>query len=261
MANRIWQFHFGRGIVATANDFGAMGARPTHPALLDWLACELRDNGGSIKALHRLIMTSAAYCQSSLERPEMAVADPGNRLHWRAPLRRLDAEAVRDSILALSGMLDLTMGGASQRLFQMEKGVHVTPVLNYLAFDPDDPANFKRSVYRFIFRTVPDPFMQALDCPDASQLTPRRPESVTAQQALAMLNNRFVVRQSEHLAERLRRERPGGLAEAVAMLGRLAYGRDLEAWELDALVRYAGAHGLANACRMVVNSNEFFFID
>ena len=260
MANRVWQHHFGRGIVATPNDFGKMGAAPSHPQLLDWLSCELRDHGGSLKHLHRLIMNSATY-QLASRVPEQQQADPGNQLYWRGELRRLDAESIRDSILAVSGKLDLRMGGPSARQFEMKPGIHVTPTLDYIKFDPDDPANFRRSLYRFNFRTVPDPFMQALDCPDASQLVPRRDESVSAQQALALMNQRFVVRQSEHCAERLQRETKDNLPGQIDRLVQLAYGRPAAASERHALIDYATDHGLANACRMVFNSNEFVFVE
>jgi hypothetical protein len=127
--------------------------------------------------------------------------------------------------------------------------------LDYLGFDPDDPANLRRSVYRFVFRTVPDPLMQALDCPDASQLAPRRETSATALQALAMLNNRFLVRQSEHLA--------GAIEKASDPIGELflrAYGRPASVHEHEQVAGYAREHGLANACRLILTSSEFLYL-
>ena len=259
MANRVWQHHFGRGLVATPNDFGTMGAQPTHPALLDWLACELRDHGGSLKHLHTRILLSATYRQSSLTRPDAMAIDPENRYLGRASLRKLDAESVRDAILSVSGRIDLGMGGTSARHFNLSKGVHVTPNLDYLGFDSEDPANRRRSIYRFIFRTVPDPFMQALDCPDASQWTGRRDESVTTQQALALLHNPFVIQQSRHLAERLEQERET-VDGRITRLFELAYARPPSVDELARVKAYAEQHGLANACRMIFNSNEFIFV-
>jgi hypothetical protein len=138
--------------------------------------------------------------------------------------------------------------------------VHVTPTLDYLGFDPDDPANFRRSVYRFVFRTVPDPLMQALDCPDASQAAPARAESFNAPQALALLNSPFVVRQAGHLAERLASE-AGDTPGRVARLFQLVFQRDPAPAEAAEVGAYADRHGLANACRVLLNSNEFVFIE
>jgi hypothetical protein len=271
IANRVWQSHFGRGLVDTPNDFGRMGATPTHPELLDWLAAELLESGGSLKRLHRRIVLSAVYRQSSsigdfgLRIAESGEANPqsidsDNRLLWRMNRTRLDAESVHDAILAVSGRLDAKMGGPSVKQFVETPGIHVTPNVDYRAFDIDDPVHRRRSVYRFLFRTLPDPFMETLDCPDGSQPTARRNESITALQALAMLNDRFVVRQSEHLAEQLEAERPD-LRGRIRRLYELALLREPAADELAAFEEYATTHGLANAGRMLLNSNEFLFAD
>jgi cytochrome c553 len=259
VANRVWHYHFGRGIVATPNDLGVMGARPTHPELLDWLAVELRDGGGSLKALHRLIVTSATYRQSSRHHPEYARADSGNLLLWRMNRTRLDAESVRDAVLAASGKLDRTMGGPSVKHFLQSPGIHVTPNVDYLGFDVDGPGAYRRSVYRFLFRTLPDPFMDALDCPDASQFAPVRSTSVTALQALAMLNDRFMVRQSEHFAARVARAGPD-LGQQVGAAFLLALGRPPSDKETAALTAHARKHGMANVCRLLLNTNEFMFV-
>jgi mono/diheme cytochrome c family protein len=259
-ANRAWHHHFGRGIVATPSDLGRMGARPTHPELLDWLAVELRDGGGSLKRLHRLIVTSATYRQSSLHHPGHAKVDGDNLLLWRMNMTRLDAECVRDAVLRASGKLDRTMGGPSVKHFLQSPGIHVTPKVDYAGFDVDGPGAHRRSVYRFLFRTLPDPFLDALDCPDASQFTPVRSNSVTPLQALALLNDRFMVRQAEHFAGRLRREVPGDVAGQVRRAYELALGRPATAREVAALAGYAGRHGLANACRLLLNCNEFLFV-
>ena len=260
IVNRVWHYHFGRGIVGTPNDFGEMGDLPTHPALLDWLAFEFRERGGSLKWLHREIVLSKTYRQASGDRAECAEVDKENRLLWRMNRQRLDAECIHDAVLSLSGMLDLRMGGPSDRQFHAGKGVHVTPVLDYLGFDPDDPANLRRGVYRFVFRTVPDPLMRALNCPDASQLAPMRETSATALQALAMLNNRFLVRQSEHIAADLEK-RGGGVEGQIGELFLRAYGRVGTEEERAEVVGYAREHGLANACRVVINSSEFVFVE
>jgi len=258
--NRIWHYHFGRGIVGTPNDFGRMGERPSHPELLDWLAYEFRARGGSLKWLHRTIMTSSTYRQQSAYKAEFAKRDADNRWLWRMNRRRLDAESYRDSVLQLAGNMDWRMGGPSDRQFNMSKGVHVTPTLDYIGFDPDAAANHRRSVYRFVFRTVPDPLMQLMDCPDASQHAPKRESSVTALQALGMLNNRFLVRQSERLAKRLQRDAPTPEAQ-VWRLFELAYHRAPGPEEARLVSQLAREHGLANACRVVLNSNEFLFVN
>jgi hypothetical protein len=144
--------------------------------------------------------------------------------------------------------------------FIQKPGIHVTPVVDYRNFDVDRPENRRRSVYRFVFRTLPDPFMEALDCPDASQLTPARNVSVSALQALAMLNNKFMVRMSEHLAERAARAGPD-LGTRVEAVYQLVLGRKPTKQEAEAVTRYAAKHGLANACRIILNSNEFMFVN
>ncbi len=260
MVNRLWSHHFGVGIVKTQNDFGFMGSSPSHPDLLDWLACELRDNGGSLKQVHRQIVLSATYRQASKLNPESVGDDSTDRLFGRTKLRRLDAESLRDTIIYLSGSLKTEMGGASDRQFLLSKGVHITPVLDYVGFDPDHPDNYRRSIYRFIFRTVPDPFMQTMDCADASQLTPQRSESVTAHHALALLHNRFLIRQSELLAAQLERHYDE-LTDRIQRLFQLSYSRSPDSEELEAVGSYAREFGLANACRMIFNSSEFNYVD
>ncbi|MBI1373599.1 MAG: DUF1549 domain-containing protein [Phycisphaera sp.] len=260
IVNRVWQYHFGRGIVDTPNDFGRNGSLPTHPQLLDWLAVWFRDHGGSLKSLHRLIVTSAAYRQSVTDNEKYAASDADNHYLWRMNRTRLDAEELRDALLAMSGKIDLTMGGPSARQFNTSKGVHVTPNLDYDGFDVDSPAARRRCVYRFIFRTVPDPFMDALDCPDASQLTPKRTTSFTAPQALAMLNDRFLLRYCEHMADRLRREH-ADLDDQVRTLFELTCARPPTNDEAAAVGAYVKKHGLANACRVILNSNDFMFVN
>ncbi len=183
-----------------------MGSLPTHPELLDWLAVEFRDSGGSFKKLHKLIVMSSVYRQASADDAANAAIDGENRYLWRANRQRLDAESLRDTILAVSGKLDLTMGGPSVEQFFF-KDDH-SPVYDYARFDPDASGNFSRSVYRFIVRSVPDPLMERFDCPDVSMITAKRTTTITAIQALALLNNPFILKQAEHLAERV--EKAGG---------------------------------------------------
>ncbi|MDB6026901.1 MAG: Protein of unknown function (DUF1553)/Protein of unknown function (DUF1549)/Planctomycete [Verrucomicrobiales bacterium] len=260
IANRVWHYHFGRGLVETPNDFGQMGGRPSHAELLDWLAISFRDSGGSLKKLHRLILTSAVYQQSSEDNPRYATTDSGNLLLWRMNRARLDAESLRDGVLQITGKLDLKMGGPPAKQFYSEDLVpNRTPIADYNRFDVDSPEALRRSVYRYLFRTVPDPFMDALDCADSSQLTPVRNLSMTALQALAMWNDAFVVRQSEHFATKVAGSGP--LREQIKKAYGLALNREPTSRELKELEPYAKKHGMANTCRLLLNSNEFLFLN
>ena len=262
IVNRVWQYHFGRGLVETPNDFGRMGSLPSNPELLDWLAVEFRDGGQSLKALHKLIVTSATYRQVSTvdgsTRGALTI-DSDNRLLWRQNRRKLEAEAVRDAVLAVSGKLDLTMGGPSFRDFVLDKPEH-SPHYEYQLHDPDDPKSHRRSAYRFIVRSQQQPFLTVLDCADPSMQVGRRNESVSPLQALALLNNPLMLTMSRHFAESLQRE-GGDLAAQVDRGHRRALGRPPTAAERDMLVAYATRHGLANCCRLMLNLNEFAFVD
>jgi hypothetical protein len=258
IVNRVWQHHLGKGIVDTPNDFGHMGALPTHPELLDWLAFWFVDNGESLKKLHRLLLTSATYRQSSAHNPEHAKLDGDNRYLWRMNRARLDAESIRDTMLFVSGKLDLTTAGPSVRQFRF-KDDH-SPVYDYASFDVDSPGANRRSIYRHLVRSVTDPFMDCLDCADPSLLVPKRNTTLTALQALATLNNPFVVRQSEHFAERLS-GMYSQLNKQIEAAYQLALCRKPSAKEKDMLMFYAQKHGLANACRLILNSTEFMFVD
>lgn len=256
IANRIWHLHFGRGLVDTPNDFGKMGGKPSHPDLLDWLACEVRE-GGSLKALHRAIVTSATYRQSSLD---PSAADADNRWLSRMNRSRLDAEQVRDAVLLAAGRLDRTAGGPSDRQFSLRPGLHVTPVIDYAGFDWGRPQGHRRSVYRFVYRTLPDPFVECLDGANASQLTPVRNASLTAPQALALLNDDFILVHARSLALLLERESPDR-GRQVTLACERVWGRAPTAEESAEFVAYAGRHGLAALCRLLFNANEFLFVD
>ncbi len=269
IVNRVWQHHFGRGLVETPNDFGKMGGAPSYPELLNWLAVWFRDDAhGSLKTLHRLIVTSTTYRQaSSLKSPKPSEAgrnapapDSDNRLLSHMNRTRLDADQVRDTILQISGCLDLRMGGPSDMQFDLQPGHHVTPKVDYSKFNVDGPAARRRSIYRFLFRTLPDPFMDALDCPAGDQLTPVRNASVTVQQALAMWNDAFVANYAEHLASRLEREARGSEAQ-IKLASELVFGREPTPDEFKDFSAYAQKHGLANLCRVLFNSNEFMFVN
>jgi hypothetical protein len=258
IVNRVWHYHFGRGIVETTNDFGRMGGEPSHPELLDWLAYWFDENEQSLKKLHRLIVTSATYRQVSGSNSLAEKVDSENRLLWRQNRQRLDAESIHDALLAASGKLDLTMGGPSVRQFFF-KDDH-SPVYDYTKNDVDAPGNNRRSVYRFIVRSVPDPFMETLDCPDPSMITGKRNVTVTALQALSMMNNPFVLRQAEHLAQRATRmsETVEGRVEAMY---RLTLGRGPTTAESKLLSDFVRQHGAAAGARILFNAAEFMFVD
>ena len=258
IANRIWHYHFGRGIADSPNDFGRMGSVPTHPKLLDWLAVRIRDGDRSLKRLHRKILLSATYRQASDGHPGQSEVDAENRWLWRMNRTRLDAEAVRDALLAVSGQLDLAAGGPSAEQFVF-KDDH-SPIYDYARFNVASAAARRRSVYRFLVRSVQDPFMESLDCADPSLLVPKRSSTLTAVQALALLNDPLVIESSRHFAARMRAAGPetaGQIREGI----RLALGREPSPTESALLVRHAEHHGLENAARVLFNSNEFLFVD
>lgn len=260
IVNRVWQYHFGRGLVDTPNDFGRNGSPPTHPELLDWLAAEFRDGGGSLKALHRLIVTSETYRQAVIANPPAEARDSGNTLLWRQNRRKLEAEAVRDAVLAVSGKLDLEMGGPGWRDFIIERPEH-SPYYRYDKADHEDTATWRRSVYRFVVRSQTQPWMTALDCADPSMRVDKRNESLSPLQALALLNNGFMLTQSQHFAARVEREHPADHARQVERAHALALGRSPTAAVSAELADYARTHGLPALCRVLLNLNEFAFID
>jgi mono/diheme cytochrome c family protein len=251
IVNRVWQYHFGRGLVATPNDFGKMGQLPSHPELLDWLAADFRDGPQSLKALHRLLVTSATYRQASAGNERFDKLDSSNVYLWRMARRKLEAEAVRDSALAVCGNLDRTMHGPAFQDFVIQHPEH-SPHYQYHLADPDDPKLRRRSVYRFLVRSKPQPFMTVLDCADPSMQVEKRTETLSPLQALALFNNAFMLTHAKHLAAR-----SGDVRTAF----RLALGREPTMPERDALESYARDHGLPNACRVILNLNEFVFID
>lgn len=259
IVNRVWHYHFGRGLVETPNDFGRNGALPTHPQLLDWLARYFRDGGGSIKDLQRLIVTSRTYRQMSQDRPENAATDADNRWLWRMNRRRLDAESVRDTVLMVSGKLGPGLYGPSFRDFVIEKPEH-SPHYEYHLFDPNDANSHRRSIYRFIVRSQPQPFMTTLDCADPSMQVDRRNESLSPLQALALLNNDLMLAMSEHFAGRLTREHTG-LESQIEAAVLLATGHPATEEQRTLLSTYAREHGLRNACRVLFNLNEFLFVE
>ncbi|MEP7337904.1 MAG: PSD1 and planctomycete cytochrome C domain-containing protein [Acidobacteriota bacterium] len=260
IVNRVWQYHFGAGLVTTPNDFGLNGSPPSHPELLDWLASEFRDNGGSLKKLHKLIVMSVTYRQASAGNSKAEQMDSGNTLLWRQNRRKLEAEAVRDAVLAVTGKLDLTMGGPGWQDFVIEHPEH-SPHYEYGLADPDNVKTWRRSIYRFIVRSQTQPWMTALDCADPSMRVDKRNESLSPLQALALLNNGFMVTQALHFAERLQQEKPNDLAGQIDRAQWLAFGRATTAAERQKFVAFAQSYGLPNLCRVLLNLNEFNFAD
>jgi hypothetical protein len=256
MVNRLWQYHFGRGIVDTPGDFGRNGGVPSHPELLDWLAAEFVEHGWSIKHVHRLIVTSASYRQSSTGNAKGMAADAQTRLLWRFPPRRLEAEAIRDAVLAVSGALDLRMGGPGFDLFE--------PNSNYVkVYTPKrefGPAEYRRMIYQSRPRMQPDDTFGAFDCPEGGQIAPKRTVSTTPLQALNLLNSPFMLQQAELFARRIDGEAKANAATKVRRAFRLAFGREPSEIECDAAVRLINDHGLAALCRSLFNANEFLFI-
>ncbi len=268
VVNRVWHYHFGRGLCDSPNDLGAVGGKPSHPELLDWLAVWFRDDAkGSLKALHRLILTSETWQQSVSHDVTAEGVDPENRLLWRMNRTRLTAEQLRDSLLSFSGDLDLTMGGPpvvqfvdrGKATFMPDGGAPA--FLDYEHFSPDSPAHRRRAIYRFVFRTVPDPWMEALDAPDGGALTPVRNISTTPVQAFALLNNPFLIRQCERIAQRLERSEPASLDARMVQLFQRLLQRDPTATERSRWEAYVGRHGLANAVQMLINANETLYLD
>jgi cytochrome c553 len=255
IVNRIWQHHFGEGIVATPSDFGRNGAAPSHPELLDWLASELVANNWSLRSVHRLIVTSDTYCQSGAIRPEAMAKDAGNKLLWRFAPRRLEAEAIRDGILAACGNLDLAMYGPGFDLFEPNTNY----VKVYIPRKTFGPPQWRRMVYQAKPRMQLDDIFGAFDCPDAGQIAPRRSRSITPLQALALLNSPFMEQQAGIMAGRLQREAADDGAR-VDLLFRLVNGRLPDAEEKSGALALVADAGLPALCRAVLNSSEWLFI-
>lgn len=257
LVNRLWHHHFGQGLVTTPSDFGLGGDKPSHPELLDWLAGEFLKRGWSLKAMHKLMVTSAAYRRQSAARDGMArELDAQNRLLYRQNPRRLDAESLRDAVLSVAGTLNPAMGGPGFRDFKYTEAY--APIYDYIT--PDKPELWRRSIYRFIVRTTPHQFMSTLDCPDPANLTPARVNTTTALQALTLSNNEFMLQQARYLATRIENE-TGTREAAIRRAFALAFQRDATAAELQAATPLVAEQGLFALCRMLLNANEFTYLD
>jgi hypothetical protein len=261
IVNRVWRHHFGRGLCDTPSDFGRMGGTPSHPELLDWLAVWFRDDAQeSLKQLHRLIVTSETYCQVSIPSADGNQIDADNRWLWRQDRQRLDADSIRDYILCASRQIELSMGGPAVQHFRQSKGPQSTPTLDYQAFDWNSEAGRRRSIYRYVWRGIADPFMEAVDFPDLGLLAPTRGFSASSLQALALFNNDFILHLSQAMATDLETSLPDINSRVEEAVWRL-WGRKPEPLELQELSEFARGKSLAELCRVLFNTNEFLFVD
>ncbi len=267
MVNRLWHWHFGRGIVATPSDFGSLSDGPSHRELLDWLASEFVKRKWSLKAMHRLMVTSATYRQTSLRQDKEArTADPDNVLLWRFRRRRLEAEAVRDNVLAVSGRLNPEKFGLP--IFPPLPG-DIEERVKYSNSKWDTqygPEGRKRSIYIYQQRTLTMPLMQAFDSLVCDESRPQRRHSVTPLQALAMVNGEFVHDEAQHFANRLRAEAGGAPNAQIKLAFRIAFARqpaEDEVAQLTQLINESESPsaGLVSVCRVLMNSNEFLNVD
>lgn len=255
MVNRLWQHHFGRGIVDTPNDFGINGAPPSHPELLDWLAMEFIRSGWSIKHLHRMMMNSSTYRQSAAIREEAVRVDGNNQWLWRFASRRLESEAIRDSLLFVTGELNLKAGGPGFSFFKAKGGLDGFPPVE--EFTPEE---FRRMIYAHHVRMEPVPVFGAFDCPDAGQSMPKRSRSTTALQALNLFNSPFVIQRASQLEQRAQREAGADTAHQIDYVYRQVFGRPATRLEAQLLQDVLKQHGMAVVCRSLLNSSEFLFL-
>ena len=256
LVNRLWQFHFGDGIVGTPSDFGINGMSPTHPKLLDWLAVEFMENDWSIKHVHRLILNSKTWQQSSRPNIEAMKIDASTRLLWRYPIRRLAAEAIRDSVVMMSGVLNLKSGGPGFNGFQvqMENVRHFFPKKSY------GPSDWRRMIYMTKVRQEQESVFGVFDCPDASQSVPKRSRSTTPLQALNLLNSTFLMQQAEIFSYRLKRDVGSNIVAQVKHAFELCFNRSPSKAEVHSSSAFIESEGLSQFTRALFNSNEFVFV-
>ncbi|NNM24944.1 MAG: DUF1553 domain-containing protein, partial [Phycisphaerales bacterium] len=271
MANRLWQYHFGRGLVRTPNDFGRFGVTATHPALLDWLAVELVERDWSLKAMHRLIMTSRVYRMASSANAEALTRDPANDLFWRFDMRRLAAEEIRDSILAANGTLNLQMGGPGVYPPMPEEVLATAsrPGQAWGTSPPDQAA--RRSVYIHAKRSLLDPLLETLDLADTDATCPVRFVTTQPTQALMMLNGDFLNEQAALLAKRVAREVDGPLETRVARAVEIVTTRpptNADIRDGIGVVRdlvegegLTAERAFTMYCLVLLNLNEFVYLD
>jgi hypothetical protein len=256
MVNRIWHYHFGQGLMRNPSDFGFNGGRPSHPELLDWLATKFMAGGWRAKQIHRLIMLSSAYRQSNRIDSRAAEIDGTNSLLWHFRSRRLEAEPIRDSVLAISGALDMKMGGPGFDVFEPNDNY----VKVYVPKQMFGPAEWRRAIYLSKPRMQFDATFGAFDCPDSAQPLAKRNSSTTAIQALNLLNAPFMTQQAELFAKRLERESPADAASQVKRAFWLAFGRPPDSDEEHSAVALLSKEGLPTLCRALLNANEFIYM-
>lgn len=259
LANRIWHYHFGRGIVATPSDFGFGGSAPSHAELLDWLANQLHEQDWHLKPLHRLIMTSKTYQQASNFDEAKGQIDADAVYLWRYPPRRLEAESIRDTLLSIAGKLDLRPDNPGGPGFQLYTYT-VDNVATYIPLDSVGPETYRRSVYHQNVRAVKVDLLAEYDCPDPSLAAPRREVTVSPLQALTMQNHSFILDMAKSLETRLQREAPQDSSSQVKRGFQLAFGRDPDAAELKASTDLIAKHGLFLFCRSLINANEVIYV-
>jgi len=257
LANRLWHYHFGTGIVDTPSDFGFMGGRPTHPKLLDWLARQIVRGDWRLKRIQKQIMVSQAYRQSSANRAEAAKIDAGSRTLWRFPPRRLSAEEVRDTMLSVAGALDCRVGGPGFRLYRYLED----NVATYMPLDRPGPETYRRAVYHQNARAARVDLLTDFDCPDNAFSVPRRVATTTPLQALTLMNHRFTLDMAAALARRIEQDagagnRPGQVERAFT----LVFSRRPTAQEQTASQRLIQAYGPRAFCRALLNTNEMLYV-
>lgn len=256
IVNRVWQGHFGTGLVATGNDFGNAGALPSHPELLDWLARDFMDSGWSIKDLHRKIVLSATYRQENRIHSDGLSLDADGRLLWRYPSRRVEAEVIRDSILAISGQLDRKMFGRGYDLFHSRGGTGgFRPVESH-----QKPEGRRRMIYAYKVRMEQEAVFGAFDCPDAGQSAPTRGQSTTPIQALNLFNSSFTIDLASDFSEYVTSLSGEKVERQVEQAWKLAFGRMPDVEERQDATQLVREHGLPTLARALFNSNEFLFL-
>ncbi len=262
IVNRIWQHHFGEGIVRTPSNFGKTGERPSHPELLDWLASEFVAKGWSMKTMHRLMLTSNAYQMASDDMPASKQIDPDNRQFWRQGRIRVEAEVLRDAVLATAGSLDLTIGGPG--VFP-----YIDPALfasssrrTWPGKPEDDASTYRRSIYVFSKRTIPLPMFELFDKPDTNIACSRRNRSTIATQSLILMNSGFAMRQAQLFASRLEKEAGADAKAQIELAYRIALSRKPSGKELDLALSFVSNNptGLVDFCQTMFNLNEFAYI-
>lgn len=257
MVNRVWHWHFGRGIVGTPNDFGRQGEEPTHPELLDWLASEFVSQGWSLKKLHRMILLSDTYQRSTEAHEGNAKVDANNRFLWRMNRQRLDAETLRDSVLAVSGDLNLKMGGRPVIPKLSKEEYTVMWARNQWPEAMDEREHTRRSVYLYVKRTFPMPMLSTFDTPDSSMSCSRRDNTTVAPQALTLMNGDFMVGQAKQLAAKLRSAYPGSTSKQLETAWQRILGRMPKPAEREK----AATVSLEQICLALLNTNEFVYLD